>query len=209
MIIYKATNKIDGKCYIGQTITTLDIRIKRHNNAKNRNMYFSKAIKKYGIDNFKWTILEFCYSEEELNEKEQWYIEHFNSFGKNGYNMCKGGGGTSGYSVSEETKEKLRKFNTGKKMSEETKKKISQKGLGNKNTFGKKSSEETKEKLRISSTGRKLSKESKDKISKSKLGKKRPDLAELNRKLKKGKPLSEEHINKIKNQKRDEKGHFC
>jgi group I intron endonuclease len=102
MIIYKATNKINGKCYIGQTIATLEVRIKRHNNAKNRNTHFSKAIKKYGIDIFKWTILEFCYSEEELNEKEQWYIKYFKSFGEDGYNMCKGGNGTSGYLVSEE-----------------------------------------------------------------------------------------------------------
>ena len=87
------TNKIDGKCYIGQTTGLLKNRINRHvlDSKKKNNIYFHNAIIKYGSDNFKWCILEFCYSLEELNEKEQWYIKHYNSFGDNGYNMTTGG----------------------------------------------------------------------------------------------------------------------
>lgn len=92
--IYKITNKVNGKSYIGQAID-IDKRIRQHindsNNPKRReyNYPLSKAYRKYGIANFQITILEEC-SKEELNEKEIYYIKKFNSK-DNGYNQTEGG----------------------------------------------------------------------------------------------------------------------
>lgn len=87
--IYKITNQINGKCYIGQSINILQ-RWKQHRtNAAVRTEALYLAFQKYGIENFSFEILEEC-SEEELDQKEQYYISYFNSY-KNGYNMTQGG----------------------------------------------------------------------------------------------------------------------
>ena len=68
MIVYKATNKINGKIYVGRTIHKLDQRIKEHKLAsKNGKSYFYNAIKKYNISNFSWSILSICKHLKELN----------------------------------------------------------------------------------------------------------------------------------------------
>ena len=90
-----------------------------------------------------------------------------------------------GHTVSEETREKMRTANTGKKRSEETKAKIGaskKKLIGDKNPFfGKKHSEETKEKLRIASGSRRHSDKTKKKLSE--MGKGRPNSEEHKRKI--------------------------
>ena len=87
--IYKITNKINGKCYIGQSIN-IEQRLKDHRNCKaNKPLY--RAFKKYGIENFDFEVLEEC-SKEELNEKEIYYIAFYNSTTDgNGYNLEHGG----------------------------------------------------------------------------------------------------------------------
>lgn len=60
-------------------------------------MYFSeyplyKAIRKYGIENFNFDIIEEC-SADELNEREKYWISYYNSYGENGYNLTPGGDG--------------------------------------------------------------------------------------------------------------------
>ena len=119
--IYKITNKINGKCYIGQA---QDI-YKRWNdhrscafnkNHSNHNAVLYRAIRKYGLDNFKFEIIEEC-SLDKLNEREIYYIDYYNSFihnkNSNGYNMTLGGEGTRGYKMPNE-----QKLNLGKHMSE-------------------------------------------------------------------------------------------
>jgi group I intron endonuclease len=96
-IIYKAMNKENGKVYIGQTIQSLARRKSNHvTDTKRSNKHFPNAIKKYGVDSFTWEILEECNSREELNSKEVFYIEKYNSREK-GYNISKGGNQQSGY----------------------------------------------------------------------------------------------------------------
>lgn len=87
--IYKITNKINGKCYIGQSVD-IERRFNEHKNCKvDKPLY--RAFKKYGIDNFTFEILEEC-SQEELNEKEIYYIVFYNSTTDgNGYNLEHGG----------------------------------------------------------------------------------------------------------------------
>ena len=95
--IYKFTNLINGKIYIGQS-RNIERRYKDHlNRAKNNfasnneyNTLIHKAIRKYGIKNFSFEILEEC-SIEELNNKEEYWINYYNSFSEKGYNLNSGG----------------------------------------------------------------------------------------------------------------------
>lgn len=95
--IYLIQNLINGKCYIGQSID-IYTRWRRH---KNPNTWVEKdyplyrAFQKYGLNNFKFEILEEC-APKELNEKEIYYIEKYNSFFE-GYNQTLGSSsGTNG-----------------------------------------------------------------------------------------------------------------
>ncbi|HSH52732.1 MAG TPA: GIY-YIG nuclease family protein [Bacteroidales bacterium] len=91
MIIYKATNEINGMSYIGQTVNTLKIRKGQH--IRSTKTPFHKALLEYGEDNFKWAVLCECESIEEMNEKEVYYINHFNTLYPKGYNMIEGDSG--------------------------------------------------------------------------------------------------------------------
>lgn len=96
MIIYKATNKENGKAYIGQTIFTLHER-KRHHcsealRGSNRCRVFARALRKYGTKSFDWTIIDAADTLEDLNILEELWIEAENSLVPGGYNLCSGGG---------------------------------------------------------------------------------------------------------------------
>lgn len=89
-IIYKITNKVNNKSYIGQTRYTIEFRWRQHIHKKD-DTYFHRAIRKYGIENFSIEVLEECdYSR--LNEREIFYIAKYNTF-KEGYNLTIGGDG--------------------------------------------------------------------------------------------------------------------
>lgn len=82
--IYKITNKLNNKCYIGQSVH-IERRWQEHclPSAKSA---IALAIKKYGKDNFSFEILEECLIEE-LDLKEDYYMKYFNSLKPNGYNI--------------------------------------------------------------------------------------------------------------------------
>ena len=102
--IYKITNKINNKIYIGKTTHTVQYRWNQHTSAsftdKNKldyNYLLHKAIRKYGKENFSLEILEKVEDEKVLSEKEMYYIKLYNSCvledNANGYNMTYGGEG--------------------------------------------------------------------------------------------------------------------
>ena len=89
-LIYKITNKVNEKAYIGQTRYTVEFRWKQHQFKKDKT-YFHNAIHKYGAENFTVEVLEEC-NIEDLNNREIFYIAKFDTF-KNGYNLTIGGDG--------------------------------------------------------------------------------------------------------------------
>lgn len=94
-IIYLITNNINKKVYVGQTSRPLKVRWAQHlQDSETLDYALYKAMRKYGKENFSIEILEEC-SFEDLNDKEIYYIEKYNSYinneNSNGYNMTKGG----------------------------------------------------------------------------------------------------------------------
>lgn len=100
-IIYKITNEKNNKVYIGQTIRSLKERIAEH---KRNHTAISEAIRKYGIDSFKIEVIDKGNDTEELNTKEIKWIAYYNSISPLGYNLCNGGGNTTGYRHTESNK---------------------------------------------------------------------------------------------------------
>ena len=158
-IVYEAFNIKTNKRYIGKTTKTLKERIYKHYK-EHSNTYFHNTLHAYKKSNFRWTILKYCSSEDELNYMEKKYIELYKTnvhrYGYlYGYNLTDGGEGIAGMRRSEVTKQKLRDANLGvkspkygKPLSLKTKSKIS------KSNTGKKHSKETKEKMSIAAKSR-------------------------------------------------------
>lgn len=113
MIIYKVTNFINNKCYIGQTVKTLEERKRTHTWG---NQLIHKAFKKYGIDNFIWEVIDdTCTSYDNLLEMEYHYIKQYHSYCKEwGYNLTLGGEGSLGRECKQETRNKISKSNKGR-----------------------------------------------------------------------------------------------
>ena len=124
MEIYKITNKINGKAYIGQTIRPVEYRFHRHINDAMHNVldtHFARAIRKYGPDKWQLEIIDNAETQEELNQKEQYWIRHYNSV-EEGYNetdaINKCGGNTYQSKTEEEMeviKDKIRQTKLGAK----------------------------------------------------------------------------------------------
>lgn len=91
--IYKITNNINGKCYIGKTERTINIRWSEHIRLSRLKLDLPlyRAFSKYGIDNFSIEEIEQCDSDK-IDEREIYWIDYFNSYRK-GYNCTAGGEG--------------------------------------------------------------------------------------------------------------------
>lgn len=99
--IYLRRNKINNKCYIGQhKYPKFEIDPKYVGSGK----LFRIALNKYGEDNFTYELLDYAESYEELNEKEEYWVEHYNTLVPNGYNL-RGGGNGPKFSI--ETRQKI------------------------------------------------------------------------------------------------------
>lgn len=105
--VYKITNLINHKLYIGITKRNPKIRFNEHFSNKNELLY--KAKEKYGKENFSLEIIEKDIPEDNIDEKERYYIKLYNSLVPNGYNLSIGG--ISNKSISDEGKQKLKECN--------------------------------------------------------------------------------------------------
>lgn len=175
MVIYKTTNLINGKFYVGKDVRNLNCYL-------GSGKLLKRAIKKYGKDNFIKEILEKCNNLSELEEREKYWIKNLNSIGK-GYNLTEGGTGGDTF-TNNVNKEEIRN-NLKKRIVSDEIKKIRLNNLipfqsgENHPNFGKTQSQETKEKRKKSferlgvtspMMGRKHTEETKQKISEKKIG---------------------------------------
>lgn len=186
--IYKITNLINGKAYVGQ----------RHNNNPLTDTYMGsgtalrRAYRKYGMENFKKEILfDGLTSVTAANIFESYFINKEETFDHKGYNLrssCIQGG-----KLSHESIEKIRKSLTGRAASDETKKKLSE------SLKGHQVSDETRRKISAFHKGKKVSDEAKKKMSIA--AKQKPYPSEETRKklsdASKGRKMSEEAKKKI------------
>ena len=170
--IYKITNNINKKIYIGKTTRSVTKRWNEHireSNSNKDNNHFHNAIRKYGEDSFEVTILDTITetTKEQLDRHlmvlEKTYIEHYDSF-NNGYNETLGGDGVCG-----RTGEKNSFY--GKKHSAETKKKIGEKSK-ERNAISSVLTKQAIEKRANTRRGVPMSEEQKIKLSQINIGRK-------------------------------------
>jgi group I intron endonuclease len=123
--IYRLTSP-SGKCYIGQSWNIRN-RLNYYKNGKcnptQRKIY--AAVRKYGPENFKYEIIDVCETQPEMDAKEIYYIEFYNTI-KNGYNIYPGG---RGFKHTITARQNISKYHTGRKLSESQRLKV-------KNQFG-------------------------------------------------------------------------
>ena len=173
--IYKITNKVNGKVYIGQTTKTLSVRFSNHCCPSNGCRFLGSAIKKYGRENFTIEEIDHATSQEESDLLEIKHIAECDSTNRKfGYNIEKGGDGRCIHS--EETRRKIslgRKGKCighpfyggmcGKHHTKDARDKISASKIGDKNpAYGKRYS---------GNTGMKASETTKSKMSLAHMGK--------------------------------------
>jgi len=202
--IYIIENDVNSKMYVGRT---LDIKKRKraHLSRSSHSWAIKAALEKYGAANFDFVLLEACFSEEELNANEAYWILELNTLAPFGYNLKEGG--KSG-PPTEETRNKMSLAHKGVPLSPSHRKAI---GLANK---GRKVSLELKEKMKLgrkefgypevtrrkmsdAHRGKKHSEETKQKMSLAKKGKPRgphsQERIEKMRIARTGKKLSLEH----------------
>lgn len=122
--IYKITNLVNNKIYIGQAVNLFQ-RWCSHKGCYD-DCYIHRAIKKYGWTNFKFEVLEIC-EKDKLIEKEQFYLDFYKSYNRNiGYNIRKFADTKFGYNHSQETKDKISKAKKCRKASLEERMKRSE-----------------------------------------------------------------------------------
>lgn len=132
--VYKISNRINNKVYIG--ITSIGIKERwyahiscsRHTDNYNNPMY--KDMIEFGVENFFIELLESNISKDDRDEREMFYIQKFNSKYPNGYNMTDGGFNNSGVIWSSERGRKISLSQKGKLKSSEHRKHLSESRLG-------------------------------------------------------------------------------
>lgn len=206
--IYKVTNKINNKVYIGQTTRTLEERKAEHlrkskteTRNKEKNCIFHLAIQKYGIENFDWEIIEEC-PNEQLNKQEIFWIAFYDSYANDsrGYNMTPGGQGSL---LSQEVKNKISIANRGKTRTLEQRQHLSEvkKALHFHHT------EETKKLMSEQRKGRKLNLSEKERERRK--APKSEEFKQLMSQKMKGRTFSEETKKKISESKKSTIDIYC
>lgn len=134
MIVYKTTNLLNGKFYVGKDS-------KNNPDYLGSGLILNRAIKKYGRENFVKEVLEVCATPKQLDERERFWIDKLQATTV-GYNIAKGGSGGDTYTFNpdlETIREKFKGVNNpfyGKSHSSDTCDKISKKTTGRKSWNG-------------------------------------------------------------------------
>jgi group I intron endonuclease len=150
--VYKHTNSINGKAYIGVTKQTMQRRWIQHlassrfKGRQNYHLHFMRALRKYSKTVWVHEILEENILQKNINNKEIYYIQKYNTF-KQGYNSCSGG--ISNFKTSVKTRRKISKANKGRKHTKEVCNAAQLRNSGKGNPmYGKKQTQKTKEAVR-------------------------------------------------------------
>jgi group I intron endonuclease len=193
--IYKIENLINHKLYIGSAVNFKNRRSRHLYLLKNKNHYnkhLQASYDKHGEENFIFEIIEYVDDKEMLLDREDYYIDLYNSNDKRfGYNQRKIADSNRGLNHTEEAKEKMSIAHRRENLSEETRRKYSE--AAKRRVF----TEERRRKMSESNKGRVKSDEERLNISLSHMGRKYSD--ESRRKMSeshKGKKQSEETIEK-------------
>lgn len=167
--VYVILNVVNYKVYVGQTYKPLNRWSSHKSEVKNGRLRFPihKAMAKYEIENFQFSIVEVCETSEQVDLAEAYWIEQFDSRNSEmGYNLAVGGNVNRGWHHTEENKRKISAANLGKIMpplSEERKQKISQQMMGRKITWA--------DKISNTQRGKTFSEEHKKRLSEVRTGK--------------------------------------
>lgn len=193
--IYKIINVDNKKVYIGSAVD-LHARIGAHMRMLRRgvhiNVKLQRAWDKYGAEVFAFSVVEYVIDKSMLIEREQYWIDFYNS-AKAGYNIAPKAGSLLGHKMSDEAKAKMSKAHAGRVVSPETRAKLSAANKGKKlsestvqqmreRMLGTKRgphSEETKKKMSEKHMGKKFSEESKKRMSISRTGRKATEETKL------------------------------
>lgn len=108
-LVYVARCQVNGKRYVGITSRGLRERIRKHvdRTLRGSELVFHKALRKYGIERFEWSVLQSGLTWTEACQREKDFIAEYNTFGEGGYNVTEGGDGTLGMPLSEESRAKV------------------------------------------------------------------------------------------------------
>jgi group I intron endonuclease len=158
MWLYKITNKINGKAYVGITCGSIEDRWRKHVNAARYGKYekttLSRAIQKYGKDGFTVERIGKATSYESLLELEVEAIKALGTRAPNGYNISAGGDGNR-RPCSKSTKAKISASHSGVKLSAYHRQRLSESHLGKPNWFkGKEFSEEHRRNISLAKKGK-------------------------------------------------------
>jgi group I intron endonuclease len=174
-VVYKITNTANGKVYIGQTLRKLENRIQQYRKGQG-NPYLNRAFEKYGFDRFTFEVIYDTDNILDLNEKEVYYIAHYDSTDKaKGYNLHEGGRNCI---PSMDTRAKMSESHKGRRQSAEwVGNRVCAAGTEEAKKYGKPKTEAEKrclsDKLRGDKNywyGKEKPAEMRDKISKTKTG---------------------------------------
>jgi group I intron endonuclease len=157
MFIYKITNIVNGKVYIGQTGQDVEARFIQHRcclrHNRHANGHLQNAWNKYGPDNFLFEVLDSNVDALNIDTLERRWINQYDALNpERGYNMQSGGGARR--FNSEETKRKISQKNKGKKRTEAEKQKMSLRMMGNSISKGNKLSELTRSRMSSARSGK-------------------------------------------------------
>ena len=120
-IIYKATHRDEQIVYVGKTTKSLEIRRRQHlyDAVYGSALHFHRALRKYGEAAFDWSVIDEAATEQELNEKERYWIQFYKSTDSRfGYNLTFGGDGlhpSFKMKRSDETRKRLSASKKGEK----------------------------------------------------------------------------------------------